>query len=267
MLSEGQAREASDLLFGHWRDGLRLPSLPGGLRPETRAEGYAIQACLEARSAKPLFGWKIAATSGAGQAHIAVDGPLAGRLLAERAFESGATRPLGANHMLVAEPEFAFRMGRDLPPRDTAYGTEEVLAAVEALHPAIELPDSRFDDFTLVGAAQLIADDACAHEFVLGPAAERPWRELDLARHPVVGTVEGPAVGKLQRQGSGANVLEDPRRALTWLVSELSAHGLTLKAGEVVTTGTCLTPLPIAAGDEVRAHFGVLGKVSLRIEG
>src|SRR5688572_1404743 len=157
------AQQAADLLWGHWTGGTRLDHIPAEVRPTTRAEGYAIQARLGARSAAPLYGWKIAATSKAGQAHIAVDGPLAGRLLRERVFEDGATLPFGANHMRVAEAEFAFRMERDLPPRDAAYAVAEVLGAVGSLHPAIEVPDSRFNDYTAVGAPQLIADNACAH--------------------------------------------------------------------------------------------------------
>src|SRR3712207_6507058 len=90
-------RAASALLFDCWQNGRRMPSLPPELRPQTRAEGYAIQAFLEERSASPLFGWKIAATSKAGQAHIGVDGPMAGRILAERVLEDGAAVPFGAN--------------------------------------------------------------------------------------------------------------------------------------------------------------------------
>ncbi len=121
MLSDDQAQAASDLLVRHWRDGTRLAALPPDLRPTTRAEGYAIQARLERHSDGPLFGWKIAATSAGGQAHIGVDGPLAGRLLAERVLESGAELALEANQMKVAEPEFAFSMARDLPPRAAPY--------------------------------------------------------------------------------------------------------------------------------------------------
>ncbi len=261
MLSNEQTQAASDLLCRHWRDGTVLTTLPNDLRPTSRAEGYAIQAHLEAHGAPPLYGWKIAATSEDGQRHIGVDGPMAGRILAERAHDDGATVPFGANRMAVAEAEFAFRMDRDLPPRPTPYEAEEVLAAVASLHPAIELPDSRFDDFATAGGPQLIADNACAHEFVLGPAAPDDWRSLDLAAHAVTGTV----AGKLDRDGIGANVLGDPRDALAWLANELSALGLTLKAGQVVTTGTCLTPMPIAAGDAVAADFGPLGKVALRL--
>lgn len=252
---------ASALLVRSWETGAVIEALPETMRPASRAEGYAIQARLEATSARPLLGWKIAATSKAGQAHINVDGPLAGRILAERCFETGATLPFGANRMRVVEPEFAFRMARDLPPRRLPYGVEEVLAAVGTLHPSLEVPDSRFADFTRVGAAQLIADDACAHLLVLGAATQAPWRAIDLSQHRVQASVQG----KLEREGVGANVLEDPRKALTWLANELSGLGVTLKAGQVVTTGTCMVPLAVSPGDEVRADYGVLGKVGLRL--
>lgn len=259
-MDRAAADAASALLVRHWREGTVLDALPEALRPMTRGEGYAIQARLEALSAKPLWGWKIAATSAAGQRHIGVDGPLAGRLLAEMAHEDGATLPFGANRMRVAEAEFAFRMGRSLPPRSTPYGTEEVLDAVSALHLALEVPDSRFADFASVGAAQLIADNACAHQFVLGPEAPALWRGLDLAAHRVIGRV----AGRLEREGIGANVLGDPRSALAWLANELSRHGETLAAGQVVTTGTCLVPLEVAPGDVVTADYGSLGRVGFR---
>ena len=260
-MNADEVRAAADLLWEHWSQGRRLGALPATLLPLTREDGYAIQAELDRRSGAPLFGWKIAATSAAGQTHIGVDGPLAGRLLRERAFASGDTVPFGTNHMRVAEAEFAFRIGRDLAPRAQPYSVGEVMAAVDTLHPAIEIPDSRYDDFTIVGAAQLIADNACAHYFVLGDAAPDAWRSLDLVSHEVSGTVnDGPP-----RTGVGANVLGDPRVALAWLANELARLGLTLRAGEIVTTGTCLVPLEIARGDRVMMDFGVLGRVDARL--
>jgi 2-keto-4-pentenoate hydratase len=257
-----EAKMASELLIRHWHQGTTLAALPSPLRPKTRAEAYRIQSHLAGLSSKPLFGWKIAATSLAGQRHIAVDGPLAGRLLAEMVHPDGAALTFGSNHMRVAEAEFAFRMSRDLPPRAEPYGQDEVLAAVSALHLAVEVPDSRYTDFTLVGAAQLIADNSCGHQFVLGPEAPSSWRNLDLAKHKVIGRVGT----RLEREGIGGNVLGDPRIALTWLANELSQHGLTLAKNHVVTTGTCLVPLEIAAGDHVSADYGSLGRMSVRFE-
>jgi 2-keto-4-pentenoate hydratase len=257
-MDKDQIAAASSMLVKHWRGGTKIEALEGPLRPRTRAEGYAIQAALESQSKARLFGWKIAATSEAGQKHINVRGPMAGRLMSDTVIADGGTAPMTGNEMRVGEPEFAFRMGRDLPPRTRPYRVDEVLAAVDSLHPAIEIPDSRFADFVSAGEAQLVADNACAHLFVLGAPTTADWRARDLIEERPEITLRG------QRYvGHGKNVLGDPRAALAWLANELSGLGITLRAGQVVTTGTCHPPLPIQAGDHLAADFGVLGKVSV----
>ena len=255
-----QRQVSCDLLYRHWAQGSRLDALPLDLLPGSRAEAYQVQACIERHTSQPLYGWKIAATSIAGQKHIGVDGPLAGRILAERVIEDGGICALGNNLMKVAEMEFAFRMAQDLPPRDSEYTQDEVMTAVASLHPAIEIPDSRYNEFETVGLPSLIADNACAHRFLLGPAADN-WRGVDLAAHKV----RAYRNGVVAEEGQGSNVLGSPVIALTWLANELSRHGMTLKAGQVVTTGTCVKPLAIAAGDRVEGDFGGLGRVTLSI--
>ncbi|MGY8709947.1 hydratase [Bradyrhizobium sp. 18BD] len=258
MLDKDQIATASNVLVKHWRDGTKLDALEPKLRPQSRADGYAIQAVLEAQSLGKLFGWKIAATSEAGQKHINVAGPLAGRIMSDTVIADGGTASMKGNEMRVGEPEFAFRMGRDLPPRAAPYSVDEVLAAVESLHPAIEIPDSRFGDFASAGEAQLIADNACAHLFVLGAATNANWRAMDLVEERPQITLRGQ-----HYTGHGKNVLGDPRVALAWLANELRGLGITLRAGEVATTGTCHPPLPIQAGDHFAVDFGVLGKASV----
>lgn len=253
--------EAGKFIWDTWQANGRVGSIPAACRPSTRSEGYRVQAEVARLSGQGLYGWKIAATSQAGQQHIGVDAPLAGRLLDKRTFDSGANVPLANNIMKVAEAEFAFRMATDLPPRRTHYSTAEVLAAVASLHPALEIPDSRYHEFAKVGAPQLIADCACASYFVLGPATVADWRQLDLVEHRAAVSVNG----KLAREGKGANVLGDPRLALTWIANELSSTGDTLRAGQVVTTGTCVIPVEIDHGDHVVADFGVIGRVEAHL--
>jgi 2-keto-4-pentenoate hydratase len=256
-MEPGAIEEAADLLWRTWMAPSRIDALPSSCRPAERADGYAIQAAVVARSTQRLSGWKIAATSQAGQRHIGVDGPLAGPLLSGRVRRSDRPVPLAGNHMLVAEAEFAFRFGRPLAARAAAYSTADVLDAVEALHPSIEVPDSRYVDFTKVGAAQLIADCACANWYIIGPPVETDWRPDDLVAHGVTAYRNGAVTGT----GTGANVLGDPRAALAWLVNELSAHGRGVSAGDVVMTGTCVVPVAIAPGDRVRMDFGRYGAV------
>ena len=253
--------EAAALIWQSWSQSHRMSALPPACRPATRSEGYAIQAQVARLSGQRVVGWKIAATSAAGQQHIRVDGPLAGRLLASKVLPEGAGVPMAGNIMRVGEAEFAFRMGRPLPPRTQPYGVAEVMEAVQALHPAIEFPDTRFIDCTTVGAAQLIADNACAAWFILGAAANEGWRGRDLVNHRVTALRNG----SVACEGKGANVLGDPRIALAWIANELSALGDGLKAGEVVTTGTCVVPFAVAPGDRIRADFGDLGSVEASV--
>jgi 2-keto-4-pentenoate hydratase len=258
MLERHQVTAASQTLHEHWRAGTKILALEDWYRPTNRADAYAIQAAIERYSTTHLFGWKIAATSEAGQKHINVAGPMAGRILAETVIADGGTASMAGNEMRVAEPEFAFRIRVDLPARTTPYSVQQVLDAVDTLHPAIEIPDSRFADFVAAGEAQLIADNACAHLFVLGPATSADWRSMDLIEHRPVITMRGE-----RHVGHGRNVLGDPRVALTWLANELRQLGINLKAGRVVTTGTCHKPLPIQSGDFCAADFGVLGRVAV----
>ena len=252
---------AADLLLENWRNQTRIDGLPEAVRPGDRAGGYRIAAVLAERSGQKIAGWKIAATSVAGQRHINVDGPLAGRIFADRLFPASASVPLGDNIMRVAEAEFAFRFGIDLPPREQSYTQDECMAAVSSLHLSIEVPDSRYTDFTRVGAAQLIADTACASWLVLGPAITANWRAIDLGAHPVTGFLDGVQVA----QGTGKAVLGDPRLALAWFINEASCHCGGISTGQFVTTGTCIVPIAIAPSDALRMDFGNLGSIEATI--
>jgi 2-keto-4-pentenoate hydratase len=253
--------DAAAILLKNWQQRTRIDGLPDDCRPGDRGAGYAAQAEVVHLSGQKVAGWKIAATSAAGQKHIGVDGPLAGPLLANRVLTNGATVPLDGNIMKVAEAEFCFSFGRSLPRRAEPYSQNEVLEAIDALHPAIEVPDSRYNDFARVGAPLLIADTACACWFVLGRPTSADWRSRDLVTHAVTAYKNGQPAGT----GSGANVLGDPRVAVTWLVNELCTFGDGVQKTQIVTTGTCVIPFAIAPGDALRMDFGDFGSVEARI--
>ena len=105
-----------------------------------------------------------------------------------------------------------------------------------------------------------LADNACACLFIQGAPAASAWRDLNLAEHRVALFRNG----KPDAEGCGANVLGDPRLALTWLANELLRFGEFLRAGQIITTGTCSVPMPLEDGLEVAADFGGLGRLGAR---
>ncbi len=260
-MTSDRVTAASQCLLEHWQLNTRLEKLAPHLLPRRKQEAYQVQELIEQQSTQPLAAWKLAATSIAGQKHIGVSGPLIGRYIAERVMPSGSVIPFGNNGMKVAEIEFAFRFGSDLPPRATPYSTDEIFEAVASMHPAIEIPDSRFEHFERVGELSLIADNACAHWLCIGETAPDDWRNLDLAAFTPTGQIRGkePVTGK------GANVLGSPYAAMEWFVNELSSLGITAKAGQMVSTGTCLVPMPISPHDHVTGDFGPLGRVEVTL--
>ncbi len=95
------AHDAAHLLWTCRESGTVIDALPAALRPGDTAAAHAIQAALPAVADRPVVGWKIAATSAAGQAHIQVDGPLPGRILDAFVQPTGATFSLFGNRMRV----------------------------------------------------------------------------------------------------------------------------------------------------------------------
>lgn len=259
-----QIHQAVGQLLPAWRAHDRLDSLALECRPQTRAEAYRLQQALFEATEEPALGWKIAATSQAGQQHIGVSGPLAGRLSAERCLADGTELSLTRNHMSVIEAEFAFLIGRDVQANEdgSPLSVAQVMDSVSGLHVAIEVPNSRYKDFLAAGEAQLIADFACACYVVLGPRVPDGWRETDLSSL----TVKVRRGDEIVATGRGSNVLGDPRLGLTWLANELLEHGQQLKAGELVMTGTCVVPVPVKAGEMLTADFRDFGQVSVRFQ-
>ena len=160
--------------------------------------------------------------------------------------------------MRVMEAEFGFQFARDLPPSTTPVTRDQIADALAGVLPAIEIVDSRYAAWTDCDVPSLIADNAVHGAWVHGNLIT-DWRNLDLAAQAVTLHVNGKPV----ESGSGAAVMGHPLNALTWLVHRLHAQGVTLKAGEYVTTGVATNIYMAQAGDHVVADFGPVGKAEL----
>jgi len=240
--------------------------LPGGQAPGGVTEGYALQAelnrLLQGVGMGEMVGHKIGCTTPVMQAFVNINQPCAGRIFSQTVMHRHGKVPSHGFVRLGIECEIAIRLGRDLPPRASAYSRDEVGEAVIEAMAAIELVDERYQDFHSLGVPTLIADDFFNAGCVLGdPVSD--WRGLDLAALRGRTWINGLEVAS----GLGELVMGHPLNALAWLANAQHEHGLPgLKAGEFVMLGSVVETKWLNAGDRVRIAIDQLGEVTLDIE-
>ena len=261
-MSENKAGLAAGAILEAWRSGTTIDGIPERCWPANENEGYEAQDALAEAIGEPLVGYKLGATSPGAQEIFGVDKPFVGLMFESALKESGARIAKDDVTLYAIEAEFVFRFSADLPARADDYSLDEVMAAAGEMMPAIEVPDTRLAAGPKSGIAQVLADDGLARYLVLGPTVGG-WREADLAAHAVAIRINGETVS----EGSGANVLGDPRIALQWLVNHRSSRGKDIRAGEVVTTGSAAALVKVQPGDAVEADFGAYGVVTVDFDG
>ena len=230
--------------------------------PRSSQEAYAIQHEIAALCGQPARGFKVGSTSLEAQRLLGTNEPGSGLLLAPYVYESPARISIAPAHTPAVEGEFAFRLGRDLPPRAAPYAIDEIADAVAAVAGAIEVVGTRFSGGLAGKGRWLVTADCGANIAFVGGPWRHDLRGLDLKAHPVAMTINGA----LRGAGTGARALGDPMNVLLWLANQQSAAGRGLKSGEIVSTGTCTGLDPVRPGDRVQADFGDLGTVEISFE-
>jgi 2-keto-4-pentenoate hydratase len=229
-------------------------------RPElTVADGYAVQAHNVARrvaAAGVIRGRKVGLTSRRTQQLLGVDEPTFGVLLQDMIVDDGAELALSGLVAPRVEAELAFVLATDL--RGPNVSTEEALAAIGGVLPAIEVADSRIVDWRR-RIADTVADNAAAARVVLGRRSI-PAEQLDLRLLGVLLSRNGNPIDS----GAGAAALGHPAACLSWLANTLAGYGEGLRRGEIVLPGAMTRMVPVRSGDEFRAEFAHLGTVSVR---
>lgn len=224
----------------------------------SEADGYRIQDALVAlhvaAGAVPV-GLKLGLTSRAKQREMGIDAPIVGALLDTLALDPGMPFAVASLGQARAEPEIAFLLARDLEgPGVTA---AHVLAATDALLPALEILDSRYTDYRFT-LPDVVADQTSAGRFLLGGQLTSP-RGFDLRLTGCVLSRNGEVVAT----AAGAAVSGHPASAVAWLVRRLATQGRGLRAGDLVLSGGMTAVVPLAPGDVVSAAFDRLGTVTL----
>lgn len=224
--------------------------------PRTVAEGVAAQVALAGLlGASDPPGFKIGATTKAMQAYLGLSGPAAGFMPEASLHGTGSTLAWDRFFRPGAECEIAVQLGHDLPPEPCTAAAAR--AATEAVMPAIEIVENRYEDLSAFGAPALIADQVFHGVAILGePCAA--WRDMDLAAVHGRLSVDGAVRG----QGTGRELLGGPFEALAWLAgsAEAAAFG-GLRAGQIIMLGSVCTPIWLEAPGRIDVSFDGLGAV------
>ena len=253
-------QKTADLLFELRRTNTTLPDLPAALKPTTEAEAYRTQDALVKQLTNlydsQRIGYKVGCTSQGAQTLLNTDGPLFGHMLSSHHFRSPATLDTLNYSMIVIEPEFGFRIGKDVPQDD--YDATSIQPFMASVIPSIEVVHHRLGSWDKFNAPITIADNAIHGCWVQGEE-ETTWQQVDYQRHEVKLYVDD----ELTTTGRAELALGSPLNVLAWLATTLPKHGHTLKQNDLVTTGVCMDVFIAHAGQKLRADFGLLGEVHI----
>lgn len=267
MTPDAVAKAASTLVAAR-RGRQPIEALPADCRPVSAEDGYAVQKAFITAFGEAIGGWKAGATLKAVQERFGLAEPFLGPMLAATIMHSPAAAKAADFNLspgadgkrpIAVEVEFAFRLGRDLAPKAGGHSDAEVLDAVEALVPAMEIITPRYTTVPGGTPGQALADCGLNGGIVLGsPVAD--WRGIDYPTFATRLVIDGRTVV----EGTGSLVLGHPFKSLVWLANNVGRLGHTLTKGQVLTTGSMTGIYQVPEGAEAVGDFGRLGRVVAR---
>jgi len=254
------AQRAAEWLLSEHKAGARFQTFGPPTAPATILDAYDIQdkyvALLRGEHGDTV-GYKVGLTSGAMQAFCGIDHPIGGVVLARRVHRSGAAIRRSDFGRLGLEFEIAVRIKSDVPV------TGDFSAAMIAPHiggvaAAVELVDDRDADYASLDVLSLVADNSWNGGIVLSEFAAS-WPDL----RDVLGraTKEGAVIG----EGHGRDILGHPFNSVAWLATQLSSRGSSLKAGQVVITGSVMKTVFPTEDANYRFELAPIGTVEVLV--
>ena len=255
------AQRAAEWLLAEHQTGHRFTTLGPQAAPVTISDAYDIQdkyvALLRPGDGEPA-GYKVGLTSATMQAFCRIDHPIAGVVLASRIHRSGAMVRRWDFGRLGLEFEIAVRIRSDIPAANKAFTAETIEPHIDGVCAAIELVDDRAADYASLDVRSLVADNSWNAGIILSDFRST-WPDLA----PVLGraTKNGELIG----EGYGQDILGHPFNSVAWLATQLASRGATLKAGQVVMTGSVMKTVFPEQDAHYRFELEGLGSVEVQV--
>jgi 2-oxo-3-hexenedioate decarboxylase len=250
----GDIASIAERLDTAMREGQAVPQLA---EPLSLDQAYDVQAASLARRyarGEKRVGIKMGFTSLAKMEQMGISEVIWGRLTDAMQVSDGGSVPFDRFVHPRIEPEIAFLLRSDLPGE---VSETEAHAALAGIAPALELIDSRYENFRF-SLSDVVADNSSSSAFVVGPWSD-PFSDLtDLAFTMAID-------GEAKQTGSSAAILGDPIRSLVRAARLAAAAGEPLKADDIVMAGGATAAEALAPGNRVALDVARLGRVSISI--
>ena len=259
MIRQHERRDAATALTKAEREQSPIPPLTETYPNIDVADAYDIQ-LIQVRNkvtaGAKIRGHKVGLSSAAMQKMMGVDEPDYGHLLDTMFVYEGETIAIADLCSPKVEIEVAFVLGATLAAPGCTVA--DVLAATAYVCPAIEIIDSRIDNWQ-IKLPDTIADNASSAKVVLGA---NKTKVEDVNLRTLGGNLRKN--GEIVETGAAGAVLSNPATAVSWLANKVHEFDVRIGAGHVVLPGACTRAIDVQPGDVISAEFDVLGSVTVR---
>jgi 2-keto-4-pentenoate hydratase len=202
------------------------------------------------------LGWKVGFSTRAAMDRMGISAPLFGFMTDRSLLKTGSNLSIAGWTRAVIEPEVAVHLGKNVP---AGSDVATVRAAIAGLGPAVEVADLDPDIQDVEG---ILSGDIFHRHVLLGPVdGARAGGSLAGLEARVFRDGE-----KIAGAAGPADFPGDTVVILQALAEALEANGETLKAGDVVITGSLVPPVKVGPGQVIRAEISPLGEIEVRFQ-
>ena len=241
---------AAEILVQARLEGLVTDRLPEACRPASDDDALAIQLRVIELLGTTIGGWKVSLPRG--------ENLFVAPLPAAAIYSTSPCPILPFHGRARIEPEIAFVLGRDLPPRSSAYTKDDLLDAIAETRLDLELIGCRYADHSVLPFREFLADSINNQGLFVGPSVPNA-HDQNLEYFKI--RIDGPSGTIVDQEGRHPN--GHPLKPLVWLANFLSGRGETLKEGMMITTGSYAGILEVPLNTPLTVVYDGIGSFSV----
>jgi 2-keto-4-pentenoate hydratase len=214
---------------------------------------YATQNLVSAALGADIRAWKTSSLED-GTAFV-------GPIYATNIFASGAQIPTSKMHVIGIEGEIAFRINCDLPDQGHPYLRDDILTSISEMLPLIELVDTRMVNGMEQDPTLKMADNQSNYGIIIGDVSTKDWTDINATMAEVHLTVND----KKLFSGISSSPINDMFDLMAGTANSCVKYDRPVRAGDIITTGSCTGIVFIEPGSNVVLNFPEIGQVEASI--